>query len=229
MKNNYSLTCVVHIGKKILSMMKLVLSCFFAVCLLTSCNSQTEENSQARLVGGPCEGCEAVFEFGNRPLSAVDTLPDFDSGADQIKISGVIYNPDGKTPAKDVILYIYHTDENGIYTPGENATGWERRHGYNRAWLKTGADGEYAFYTIRPGVYPDRGQAAHIHPTILEPNGNYYWLEDYYFEGDSLLTKEQLTPNRPRGGTSGVLSFRQQGSLWFAERDFILGENIPNQ
>lgn len=210
-------------------MIKVLFCSLFITCLLTACNSQMEGNIKARLVGGPCEGCEAVFEYGDRSLSAVDTLPDFSRGANQIKISGIIYESDGNTPAKDVILYVYHTDEKGIYSPGENAKGWEQRHGYNRAWLKTGADGRYTFYTIRPGTYPDRGQAAHIHPTILEPTGNYYWLEDYYFEGDSLLSKDQISPSDPRGGTNGVLSLRQEGNLWFAERDFVLGENIPHQ
>jgi len=34
----------------------------------------------------------------------------------KIKIQGTVYHHDGKTPASDVILYVYHTDQSGQYT-----------------------------------------------------------------------------------------------------------------
>jgi len=68
-----------------------------------------------RLVGDSCEGCVAVLEYGDRNLFPVDTLPDFHDDGPKLKLTGTIYLQDEITPAKDVILYVYHTDQNGIY------------------------------------------------------------------------------------------------------------------
>ena len=187
-----------------------------------------QEKSEFRLVGGPCEGCEAIFEYGNKILYAVDTLPDFSEEGTKIKITGTIFLPDGKSPAENVILYIYHTDQNGIYSTKGNEKGWASRHGYIRGWVKTGSNGKYTFYTLKPGTYPDRSQPAHIHPIILEPNGKYYWLGSYHFEGDQLLTEKEISPELPRGGSSGLLSLKKEGDLLVGKRDIILGKNIPD-
>ncbi|HEX9827316.1 MAG TPA: intradiol ring-cleavage dioxygenase [Flavobacteriaceae bacterium] len=191
-------------------------------------NSQDLITNKPKLVGGRCEGCEAVFEYGDQILSSVDTLPDFNEQGLKIKVTGAIYLNDGKTPAKDVILYVYHTDQKGLYSTKKGETGWGKRHGYNRGWIKTDNSGKYEFYTLKPGVYPDRSTPAHIHPTILEPNGKYYWLESYLFEGDSLLTDREINPNSPRGGSSGLLNLKREGNLWVGTRDIILGKNIPS-
>ena len=66
-----------------------------------------------------------------------DTLPGFEENKPKINITGTIFEKDGKTPADDVILYIYHADRKGIYQSGDNPKGWEKRHGQYRGWLKT--------------------------------------------------------------------------------------------
>ncbi len=185
--------------------------------------------ADGRLVGGPCEGCEAVFEYGDRELTPVDTLPDFNDPGPKLKVTGTIYMPDGETPAQGVILYIWHTNQEGVYPRRGDETGWARRHGYIRGWAKTGKDGTYTFYTLKPGTYPSRSEAAHIHPVILEPNGKYYYLNSYFFDDDPLLGKEQrrATAERARGGSPGVVTLKREGDLLVAERDFTLGRNIP--
>jgi protocatechuate 3,4-dioxygenase beta subunit len=198
-----------------------------SVLLASNVMSQSQRKSNARLVGGPCEGCEAVFEYGDRKLSPVDTLPDFSDRGPRLMITGTIFQADGSTPAEGVILYIYHADQNGIYATRDGETGWARRHGYIRGWVRTGKDGRYRFYTLKPGVYPNRAAPAHIHPIILEPNGKYYWLGSYHFDGDPLLTARESSTESPRGGSSGLLSLRKEGNLWVGERDIILGKNIP--
>jgi len=92
--------------------------------------------------------------------------------------------------------------------------------------MKTDAKGQYEFFTLKPGIYPDRGAPAHIHPVILEPDGKYYWVEDYYFADDELLTANERSPQRPRGGTHGVLNLKKRGELWEGTRHFILGKNV---
>lgn len=180
--------------------------------------------TQGQLVGN-CEGCEAVFEYDKRVLTDTDTLPGFHQNGPKIKVTGTIYEPDEKTPAVGVILYVYHTNREGEYTTRGDEKGWARRHGYIRTWLKTGQDGRYTFYTFKPGSYSRN--AAHIHPIILEPNGKYYWLGSYLFEDDPYLSKRQLNQQNPRGGHSGIITLEKQGNLLVGKRDIILGKNVP--
>jgi len=206
-------------------MIKLIVL-FLTIATIWFANSQIPGEKNSILVGS-CEGCEGVFEYGDKKLTSVDTLPDFQDEGLKIKVTGTIYQNDGKTPAEGVILYIYHTDQNGIYATRGGETGWGRRHGYIRGWVKTGKDGKYTFNTLKPGIYPSRSAPAHIHPVILEPNGRYYWLGSYHFAGDPLLTERETSPKSPRGGSTGLLSLRKEGNILVGERDIILGKNVP--
>src|SRR5687767_5573459 len=98
------------------------ISVLFFAGLIQACAQKSEKN-----VGGGCEGCEAVHEYGSKKLMTDDTLPDFHEPGPKLEVSGTIYHKDGKTPAKDVILYIYHTDQKGEYSTKGNETGWGKR------------------------------------------------------------------------------------------------------
>ena len=198
------------------------------LCTLFVTCSHTQNDTSARLVGGFCEGCEAVFEYGKQILTSVDTLPDFNDNGQKIKLTGIIYEPDGITPAEDVILYIYHTNQEGIYPTKVDGTGWANRHGYLRGWIKTGSDGRYTFYTLKPGTYPSRSAPAHIHPVILETNGKYYWIEEFLFEGDPLITNNDSEKRSPRGGYNFILTLNEENDLFVGERNIILGKNVPD-
>ncbi|HYH16203.1 MAG TPA: hypothetical protein VD794_13335 [Flavisolibacter sp.] len=201
---------------------------FYVITSLTACaNSQQQSLPAYRLVGGPCEGCEAIFEYGNKPLNPVDTLPGFADNGTKIKLTGTIYQPDGTTPAAGVVLYIYHTNTAGIYPTRGNETGWGRRHGYIRGWIKTGKDGRYTFYTFKPGQYPNRTDPIHIHATVLEPNGSYYYLHDYHFKDDPSLSEQEASRTSLRGGDNRVLSLQREGNLLVGQSDIVLGKNVP--
>ncbi len=187
-----------------------------------SCNSQ-EDPKDFMLQGGPCEGCEAIFEYGDKALAPVDTLPLFESNEPKLKITGTIYQRDGETLADGVILYIYHTNPKGVYQTKGDEEGWARQHGFIRGWVKTGADGKYTFYTHLPGSYGSN--PAHIHPTILEPNGSYYYIEAFQFAGDPLL-KGPPAPN-PYGGKGRVELKKLDDNYFVVERDITLGLNVP--
>ena len=196
----------------------------FGISLFLFSCVNSQENKKYELVGGPCEGCEAVLEFKGE-LNAIDTLPEFASAEDKLKITGTIYKADAKTPAENVVLYIHHTNAEGVYPTKGDEEGWAKRHGYLRGWIKTGKDGRFTFYTQVPGSYPDRRNPAHIHPFILEPNGKYYYLSAYFFEGDPLLT-DDYQEDPPRGG-NGVVKLQQGDDMSLIERDFILGKGVP--
>lgn len=195
--------------------------------IVTSCRSQTETRTSrpSQVVGGPCEICDAIKGYDYESLQAVDTLPDFAQSTEPLKITGTVYQPDGKTPAAGVVLYIYQTNEKGEYQrpPGQNRPGAPT---YHQGWVKTDANGQYTFYTFLPGAYPNGREARHIHPLIQEPDGKLYWIDAYLFDHDPLLKTEIRKQKENRGG-SGILRLRKQGDLLVGRRDIILGLNIP--
>ncbi|PVY39615.1 dioxygenase family protein [Pontibacter virosus] len=210
--------------------MKETILLYLLLSTAVSCQAQDKQEIQqtSRHVGGPCEGCEALLEYGDKQLTATDTLPGFHPDAqDKLKLTGTVYLQDGKTLAPDVILYIYHTDETGIYPTKGDEKGWARRHGYLRGWIKTGADGRYTFYTTKPGSYPSRSEPAHIHLTVKEPDKNVYYLDDFLFEGDPLLTA-RVREARPERGGSGIVALKRQGNYFVVKRDITLGLHIPD-
>ncbi len=154
------------------------------------------------------------------------TLPDFKETGPQMEISGTVYKADGKTPAPDVVLYIYHTNQTGHYSPKGNATGWGKRHGYIRGWVKTNAKGEYKFYTLRPAPYPGGNVASHIHPVIKEPGKSGYWIDEYVFDDDPLVNPDFRNKMPQRGGM-GVIKLQNKNGILIGHRDIILGLNIP--
>lgn len=184
--------------------------------------------ASAQRIGGGCEGCEAVFEYGSKKLTSIDTLPDFKDPGPKLEISGTIFQADGKTPAGNVILYIYHTDQKGVYPQKGNETGWAKRHGYLRGWIKTNADGKYKFYTLRPASYPNSRAPQHIHPVVKEPNRNEYYIDEYLFTDDPFLDEKERANQQKRGGSGIITLTKKQDGTWVGKRDIILGMNIPD-
>lgn len=193
---------------------------------ITTTFFQTKAQS-SNPIGGPCEGCEAVLEYGSRTLTNTDTLPQYLRTEPKLKISGTVYKKDGQTPAKNVILYIYHTNREGIYEKKGDEEGWARRHGYIRGWVKTGEDGKYTFYTFRPASYPNRRAPEHIHITVKEPDKNEYYIDDFMFNDDPLLTNSVKQQRKNRGG-SGIVSLESTSRYFTIKRDIVLGLNIPH-
>ena len=87
-------------------------------------------------------------------------LVEKDEPGEPLRVRGVVYRPDGTTPAPGVIVYVYQTDITGLYS--------KKRGDPPRlqAWMRTDEKGRYEFLTIRPGPYPNRTEPAHIHTQI---------------------------------------------------------------
>lgn len=187
-------------------------------------SNQPEKN--AKKIGGNCEICDAIYECPQpfSSLNETDTISCFNEPGPRLYISGIVYQPDGKTPATDVILYFYHTDQNGVYPTRGNEKGFARQNGYLRGWLKTNAKGEYNIYTLRPASYPNSRSPAHIHLVVKEKGFEAYWLDDFLFADDPYLSNEQQQ-RAPRGG-SGVLKTEKKGDLMVAKRDIVLRKNV---
>lgn len=101
------------------------------------------------ILGGPCEGCELVFEGLPEKLGAqASVAPEAEPG-EALVLEGTVRTPAGQ-PAAGIVVYAYHTDRGGLYP--DDAT----RHGRLRGWARTDAGGGYRFDTIRPGAYPEQ-------------------------------------------------------------------------
>ena len=203
-----------------------------AGCTQNSTKKATQDNTH---VGSSCEGCEAILEspIPFDSLEDICWLPDWndkarlpDGQGRKLAISGVVYKADG-TPAPNVIIYVYHTDQAGIYPKKGDETGRGKRHGYIRGWMKTNEKGEYKFFTLRPAAYPGREAPEHIHITIKEPDKNEYWIDEYLFDDDPLLTGKERKNCEDRGG-SGIIKVKDVGNMLKAERNIYLGKNIPD-
>ena len=193
-----------------------------------SCGAQTRSPAppSAAAVGGGCDGCEGIYEGIPERLSWQTEIAPASELGERLEMSGRILRADGRTPAAGVILYVYHTDATGHYSPAPNAPGNARRHGHLRGWVKTDEAGEYKFTTIRPAPYPSRDNPAHIHPIIKEPDKNEYYIDEYVFDDDPLLTPQKRAALENRGG-SGIVRLTRSGGAWAGRRDITLGLNVP--
>jgi protocatechuate 3,4-dioxygenase beta subunit len=162
-----------------------------------------------------------------KELNWQTTIADAKEEGERMEISGTIYQKDGKTPATGVILYVYHTDVKGEYTPTATQV-HARRHGHLRGWMKTDAQGRYKFNSIRPAAYPNQRFAAHVHPIIKEPTKNEYWIDEYQFEGDPLLTQKDRDSVQNRGGSGIITLNKNEKGTWIGKRDIVLGKNVPS-
>lgn len=201
----------------------LLISAFFWSISCESQNTQKRAKTNV-LVGGPCETCELIYEGTPEHMSNKDTSDAWNSENQKLQISGIIYDTKQK-PAAGVILYYWHTNENGLYkrTNTEN-----HRHGHLRGWVKTGTDGSYSISTIYPNPYPSQTESSHIHLLIKEPDlNNEYYIDAIVFDHDILLTKEVRNAADNFGGT-GIVHLDRSGKIWTGKRDIYLGMNIKD-
>lgn len=201
--------------------MKTILLLFFT--LTTGC----AQNKTDKQVGDTCEDCQMMFDGMPESIKSSTTIAPSNEPREKLIITGTIYKLDGKTPASDVILYVYHTDAKGFYSSSPDQA-HAKRHGHLRGWVKTGADGKYSITSIRPGAYPSNRAAQHIHPIIKEPNLSLYWIDEYLFHDDPLLGEEEKNRQEKRGGNGIIHLTKNAQGVWIGHRDIILGLNVPN-
>lgn len=111
-----------------------------------------------------------------------------------LHVSGTVYGDDGSTPLPGVELYVYHTDDEGYYSPGTDDNSNPRL----KATLQTDGDGRYEFRTIKPAPYPGGSVPAHIH-YVLSGAGYPEQRRDLHFEGDPHLSERARERSRQAG------------------------------
>jgi protocatechuate 3,4-dioxygenase beta subunit len=187
----------------------------------SSCLSQV-------IVGGGCDGCELMFVDMPKSITSTSYSPAFNDEGQKLLITGKVFANDGVTPAINVIIYYWQTDNKGYYSSKTSQSKKSKRHGYIRGWVKSDNAGNYSIYTIKPKAYPNRSLPAHIHLSIKEPNiKDEYYTDNLVFDYDPLLTTDKRKKLKNRGG-SGILRTLISENMIIAEHNIILGLNIPN-
>lgn len=194
--------------------------------LLVACRA--EASPREPLVGGPCEGCEAVFEGRPARLPATARIAPAGEPGEPLAIRGVVTDAAGR-PAAGVIVYAYQTDAQGRYPSTEEHRRTARhRHGMLRGFARTDAQGRYGFETIRPASYPGAdAPPQHVHMHVVEPGRCHYYIDDLLFTDDPRLTPElRRRMDRGRGGSGIATPVKDRSGAWSARRDIVLGANI---
>jgi protocatechuate 3,4-dioxygenase beta subunit len=197
---------------------RLALAAVIVFC--TACLAQGQTKREP-IIGGPCEGCEYVFEGMPATIESTARIAPTGERGDAMRILGVVRDRQGK-PVPGIIVYAYQTDAGGIYPSGST------RHGRLRGWAKADSSGRYRFDTIRPGGYPNSDIAQHVHMHVIEPGRGTYFIDDVVFTDDPRLTPDARKQYvHGRGGPGLVTPARDKDGVLIVTRDIILGEKIP--
>ena len=102
-----------------------------------------------------------------------------------LHVSGVVVAGDGK-PIAGASIYAYQTDAEGYYGVKPASDSGNPRL---KIFLRSDANGAWAFDTIRPGSYPSSRAPAHIHFEV-SAQGYAPRFFEIVFEGDPFVTAD---------------------------------------
>lgn len=192
-----------------------------ALCWPFAALAQTPTIDTTPVIGGPCQGCDLVFVGLPTELTPSSRIAPPKEPGEPLILEGTVRHLDG-SPASGIIVYAYHTNDEGVY-PKDTTM-----HGRLRGWARTEADGRYQFTTIRPAGYPDGAETAHIHLHVIEPGVGTYYIDNVVFDdAPDLPRRLRETAKNARAG-SGLTYPKRNDGIWHVQRDIILGRNIPN-
>ena len=194
--------------------MKAFLRASILMIASVSIAADPDKNYPATLKGGaPCGSCIAPEK-----LSWKTVIPPENEPGEPLVVTGKIFQPDGKTPAEGMVLFVYHTDRTGYYNAQDDAS-----HPRLKGWMKIGADGKYEFRTIRPGAYPHRSTPAHIHAHLYGPGDSERSIEDYWFKDDPRINDSELKKMTEQGAHPAIVELKRgSDGVWRGERDITL-------
>jgi protocatechuate 3,4-dioxygenase beta subunit len=194
----------------------LILVCFYCTIAIVNAQTVTFDENQNYLERHP------VYDYTEAQLNSVDSVSDFESKTNKLKLTGVIFENDGLTPAKDVILFIEQPDEHGNFDLRvEN----DKRYVHHRAWVKTDAEGRYTIYTFIPGNDRTHNQFKQLFPVIKEPSNAAYEIETFLFDDDPLISKYCRKRLAKKGDITRILKPKNVDGMLVAERNIILPIN----
>ena len=168
------------------------------------------------VIGSQLIGCGSNRLLAHSPSEGAKALPgswsvrivDDNEPGEPLIVSGTIYSPDGRTPLEGITLYVYQTDATGRYS----TSGGDNRNTRIHGQMKTNTQGRYEFRTIRPASYPGTKNPAHIHAFVSGPGYPEYWIDEYHFDDDPLVTNEMRQRASNLTGTFSPIIKTTKGS-----------------
>ncbi len=177
-------------------------------------------------VGGPCDGCELIYEGMPQQINSIDTSLDWYTASKKLTINGSVESQENGNPVSGVIIYYWHTDSLGIYSKATDQT-QGRRHGKLRGWVMTDKNGKFQIYTSFPAAYPNSSIPSHVHVVVKEEGFSEYYIDAWEFMGDPFLDPGSRNARTARGGL-GILELDTTDSGFVTRPKIILGLNIPD-
>lgn len=138
------------------------------------------------------------------------------SEGDHVAFYGRVLDARSGAPVAGAVLDIWQTAANGLYSNQDAA----QPEGNFRRRMKTGADGGYAFTTVRPGPYtvPDDGPVGEL----LRATGRHAWRPAHFHfmisaEGHRTLTTEIFPDDDPYIDEDTVFGVRDRLAVKLVE------------
>jgi protocatechuate 3,4-dioxygenase alpha subunit len=139
-----------------------------------------------------------------------------DTSGDRIRVEGVVYDGDG-VPVPDCMLEIWQADAQGRFADSldQRALPNASFKGFGRCG--TGAKGEFAFDTIKPGAVPDpdgKPQAPHILMAVFARG---MLLQNYtriYFDDEAGNATDPVLALVPADRRATLIAKRKQGGVY---------------
>lgn len=156
-----------------------------------------------------------------RPGAPVRTnlVPEGSKGT-PLKLTGTVFEDDGKTPLPEVTIEAWQCDENQHYDNTSDEYLF-------RGTTKTGKDGKYEFQTIIPVPYkatPNLWRPAHIHLLISSPS-HQDLITQIYFKGDPHLDED--TSSTSPTAANRILDISEIKGTKIVEFDIVMAETFP--
>jgi protocatechuate 3,4-dioxygenase alpha subunit len=139
-----------------------------------------------------------------------------DTSGDRIRVEGVVYDGDG-VPVPDCMLEIWQADAQGRFADSldQGALPNASFKGFGRCG--TGAKGEFAFDTIKPGAVPDpdgKPQAPHILMAVFARG---MLLQNYtriYFDDEAANATDPVLALVPADRRGTLIAKRGEGGVY---------------
>lgn len=180
-------------------------------------NSGSKNQNETGKISGDSDICNTPDAplhclFMNAPPDPdhIMIIADSTEAGTRMIIKGQILKKEDKAPYSDLIIYAYQTDSSGYYSKKGNETGVQKWQGHLYGYCKTDQEGKYEIITIRPGRYPGNKFPAHIHWAVKERDGNIFYLNDFVFSDDSLVTGDYLSRLNYKGD-NGIIKLHETG------------------
>lgn len=132
-----------------------------------------------------------------------------------IHIAGRILDEDGR-PVPDAVVELWQANAAGRYRHALDQRAAPLDPDFiGNGRIRTGADGSYAFFTIRPGAYPVPVQDTwwrppHVHFSVLGPSSLSRLVTQMYFPGDPLNEFDRILQSIPDARAKDRLIAKQR-------------------